>query len=97
MQVFITILFAAVLVESIVNLIDNINDKETSWKYWASLIVGIAVSVLVAVNWNLDFFKMAEFSEPMIPHVGAVLTGFILSRGSNVVSDLIKMLTRNRE
>lgn len=93
METFTTIIVAALLIEAIINIIKNIKEKETSWKYWASLIFGIALSVLVAYNWNIDLFKMIGMPEGQIPYVGAILTGLILSRGSNVVSDLIGLIS----
>ena len=92
MEVFMQALVAAVLIEAVINIVENIEEKQTSWKYWASLVLGLVVSLLVAVNWDLDLFKMVGFPEGNIPYVGAVLTGLILSRGSNVVSDLIGLI-----
>lgn len=89
METFLTLLTTALLIEAIINVITNIQEKDTSWKYWASLVLGIMISVLVAYNWDIDLFKMVGFPEGNIPYVGALLTGLILSRGSNVVSDLI--------
>lgn len=90
---FSTIVFGAVLVEAVVNIMKNINEKETSWKYWASLVLGIAVAILVALNYNIDFFSALGL-EGRIPFVGAVLTGLILSRGSNIVSDVVGAINR---
>lgn len=92
MQTFMIVLVSALLVESIINIIKNIQEKETSWKYWLSLLLGIGLSVLVAYNWDIDLFKMVGYPEARIPYVGAILTGLIISRGSNVVSDLIGLL-----
>lgn len=89
MQTFVLLFVAALLIEAVVNLFKNIDDKNTSWKYWASLVVAFVVSILVSVNWNLDLFKMAGLGDGQIPYVGAILTGFILARGSNVIADLI--------
>ena len=92
METFTTLIVAAVLVEAIINIIKNIKEKETSWKYWASLGVGILVGVLVAFNWRIDLFEMLGMPVGRLPYVGAILTGLILSRGSNVVSDLIGLM-----
>lgn len=92
MSAFMSILLAAVLIEAIINIVQNVREKETSWKYWSSLFLGLLVSIVVSVNWGLDLFKMAGFPEGQWPIVGAILTGLILSRGSNVVADLIGVL-----
>jgi hypothetical protein len=89
MQALTLFIIAALLIEAVVNLVKNIEEKNTSWKYWASLALGIVVAVLVSVNWNLDLFKMVGLGEGQIPYVGAVLTGLILARGSNIVADLL--------
>ena len=93
METFTTIIVSALLIESIVNIIKNIQEKETSWKYWTSLGLGIVISVLVAFNWRIDLFEILGMPAGQIPYVGAVLTGLILSRGSNVVSDLIGLMS----
>lgn len=92
MESFMMLVFMALLIEAIVNLFKNIDDKNTSWKYWASLIVGVVISTIIAVNWDLDLFKMVGLSDGKIPYLGAGLTGILLSRGSNVVSDLLSRL-----
>jgi len=92
MGTFTTFIAAAILVEAIINIIKNIQEKETSWKYWTSLVLGIAVGILVAFNWSIDIFRMIGMPDGQIPYVGAVLTGIVLSRGSNVLNDLIGRL-----
>jgi len=91
MDDFLTILFAAVLVEGLVNMIRNIKEKETDWRYWASLVAAIGVSILVSYNWDLDLFS-AVLGEGQLPLVGAILTGLLVARGSNYVSELLKLL-----
>jgi hypothetical protein len=85
----VTIAAAAVAVEGLINLVNSIKDvKETSWKYWGSLIVGLLAGVLISVNYNLDLFAVLGL-EGQIPYVGPVLTGLVLSRGSNYASDIL--------
>jgi len=93
-----SILYAAALVESIVNIIKNLRDREDADVfYWASLVVSILISVLVTYNWDVDMFSML-LGEGKLPLVGGVLTGLIVARGSNVAHDLILTLEgfRNR-
>ena len=96
METFTTIIVAAVLVEAIVNIIKNIKEKETSWKYWASLGFGIVISILVSFNWSLDIFKMLGMPTGQIPYLGAILTGLVLSRGSNVINDILGLINKNK-
>ena len=93
---FATVIYAAVLIEAIINIVKNIQEKTTSWKYWASLVLGIMVGVLVAYNWSIDLFSAIGMPEGKIPFVGAVLTGLILSRGSNVVNDILGLIKRKQ-
>lgn len=92
MENFGTVIFAALLVEAIINIVVNIKEGERSWKYWSALILGILVSVLVTYNWNIDLFAVAGMPAGKLSFVGPVLTGLILSRGSNVVSDLLGLI-----
>ena len=92
METFTTSIVAALLIEAIINIIKNIKEKETSWKYWTSLGLGVIISIMVAFNWSIDIFRMFGMPDGRIPYLGAILTGLILSRGSNVVSDLISLI-----
>jgi hypothetical protein len=80
-------LVAGVFVESLVKIVNMAKEKYKDWRYWASLIVGI----LVAVAFGVDAFEAAGL-ETTIPYIGAVLTGVIISRGANVVHDIIKLV-----
>lgn len=84
------VLTIAILVEAVVTGIKPIYDKTKGWNLdmlW-SLVGGILVCVLSGV----DIFKAVQI--PLaVPYVGSVLTGIIASRGSNIVHDLIKLLT----
>lgn len=91
MQELITVLYAAILVESLVNLVRTIKDKETDWKYWASLGVSIVASLIVTYNWDIDLFTIL-LGVGRVPFVGAVMTGFIIARGANFASDLIDLI-----
>jgi len=87
-QIFWAVVFGAFIVEAIVEIIKRIEAKERAWQYWASLAVGLGLGVLVAVNYDIDLFAVAGL-EGRLPFVGAILTGLIMSRGANVVSDLL--------
>lgn len=89
MEAFLSLVVLSMLIEAVVNLVKNVKEKETSWKYWASLVVGLVVGVSVTVNWDIDVFQMLGLPTGRVPFLGAVLTGILLSRGSNFVSDLL--------
>jgi hypothetical protein len=55
------------------------------------MLVSIAIGVLAAVAFNLDIFaQMGMVSR--IPFFGCVLTGILVSRGSNYIFDLFKSI-----
>ena len=87
----VAVLYVAILVEGIVNIIRNIENKNTDWRYWASLAIAIILAIAVSLNWDIDLFSIL-LGEGRIPFFGAVLTGLIASRGSNYAADLLKLI-----
>lgn len=82
------LIFLAVVVEGLIAYAKMaVVDKSLQWQVIASIVLG----VLVAVVYNCDLFVMFGLSAS-IPIVGNVLTGVLLSRGANYVSDLVKTL-----
>ena len=78
----------AILIEGIVTYTNQFLIQENfCWQMALSLILGI----IVAVAYKLDLPSYFNL-ESDIPYVGCVLTGILLSRGSNYVFDLIKKL-----
>jgi hypothetical protein len=75
----------AVFIESLVKVINMAHELYKDWRYWASLVVGVAVAVV----FGLDIFAAAGF-QTAVPFMGAVLTGVMLSRGANFVHDILK-------
>ncbi|MDE5600224.1 MAG: hypothetical protein K2I60_01265 [Oscillospiraceae bacterium] len=61
--------------------------KEAPWQMIMSLILGIAV----AIAYKLDLPSLMEI-KAQIPYVGCILTGILISRGSNYIYDLISKL-----
>lgn len=59
-----------------------------SWQMLASIILGIVVAVAYKLDLPAYFNLQAGF-----PYVGNILTGILLSRGSNYMFDLIEKLT----
>ena len=57
------------------------------WQMILSLILGI----IVAVAYKLDLPKYLNM-ESHIPYVGCILTGILLSRGSNYLYDIFTAL-----
>lgn len=83
------ILAFSILVEAIVTYVNQFFvDGNFSWK----MLLAIALGIIVAVAYNLDL--PAHFNlKSQIPYIGCILTGILISRGSNFVFDIIKKLT----
>ncbi len=78
----------AILIEGIITYINQFLIQENfCWQMALSLALGI----IVAVAYKLDLPSYFNL-ESDIPYVGCVLTGILLSRGSNYVFDLLGKL-----
>ena len=76
----------AVLIEGIITYTNQFLVQENfCWQMALSLILGI----FVAVAYKLDLPSYFNLKSD-IPYIGCILTGILLSRGSNYVFDLIK-------
>lgn len=84
-----SVVVAALLVEAIVTNIKPIYDKEKGWNIdiIASIILGIVVCVLAGI----DLFALIGIPF-IVPYVGAALTGLLISRGANVIHDILSSL-----
>ena len=60
----------------------------SSWEIIVSLILGITV----AISYKLDLLSNFNLNS-QIPYIGNILTGILLSRGSNYVFDLLGKLS----
>ena len=86
------IIAVAILIEGLVEYGKNIaemfygGDKKTG----ITQLVTIAVGVAIAFAFNADLFVPLGLT--VNHYIGMVLTGIIMSRGSNYVSDLISKI-----
>lgn len=88
MEQFFGIILMAIVIEGVVTYVKEIVvDKHISWQE----IVAILLGVLVAVSYNADLLALFE-QTANIPHLGQVLTGILIARGSNYIFDLLKQL-----
>lgn len=86
-----SLVFAAIVVETVVNIIKNLEEGNKSWKYWAGRASSIVLGLVVAINYKIDVFVLVGL-EGQVPIIGQILTGLIISRGSNVVHDVVDLL-----
>ena len=79
----------AILIEAIITYFNQFLVQENfCWQMLFSVVLGI----VIAVAYKLDL--PAHFNlNSQIPYVGCVLTGILLSRGSNYIFDLLERLT----
>lgn len=82
----------AILIEAVITNIRWAIENEFTWVKVSSLVLGI----LLAVVYQIDLVSQLGFTA-VVPYVGSVLTGVILSRGSNVVYEVITNLKTLRE
>ena len=80
----------AILIEAIVTYSNQFIVQESfCWQMFFSLILGI----LVAVAYKVDLPSYFNLKSD-IPYIGSVLTGILLSRGSNYIFDLLEKLSK---
>lgn len=76
----------AILVEAIWENIKMIYDKQ---KFNINMLGSLLLSMIVCVLAEIDIFKIIGINL-IVPIVGSLLTGIIVSRGANFVNDLFK-------
>lgn len=85
-----SIIILAFLVEAIWSNLRMIWDSNKfNWNNVGALIV----SILVAVFTGVDVFPALGING-LIPYVGSILTGILISRGSNVIFDVLKKINQ---
>ena len=78
------IIVSAILVEALVEYVKQVLDTPT-------LVATIVIGVIIAFIFNATLFNNLGFEINVM--VDKVLTGIIISRGSNYVYDLVGKLT----
>lgn len=56
-------------------------------KFNINRLGALVVSIIVALGTKIDLFKILDFE--MVQVLGSILTGILISRGANVVHDLL--------
>ncbi|MGN1044285.1 MAG: hypothetical protein ACI4PR_05835 [Acutalibacteraceae bacterium] len=87
---FIGIISFSVIVEGIITYLNQfIIDGNFSLKMLTSIILG----VVIAISYDLDI-PLHFNLKPKIPFVGNIVTGILISRGSNYIFDLLKNINQ---
>lgn len=79
----------AILIEGIITYI---NQFFVSGNFCWEMLFSISLGIIVALAYNLDlpeYFKI----KARVPYVGCILTGILISRGSNYIFGLIEKLS----
>lgn len=88
MSNFLQIIVIALLAETIW---ENLKMVWQEGKVNVDRIGALIVSVLVSMATQLDVFAILNFGIA-IPFVGSFLTGILISRGANVIHDLLNKI-----
>lgn len=83
------ILLIATFVEALIQTVKPIYDKEKGWNI--DIIVALVLGVAVCLVTGIDLFTVVGL-DPVVPYVGSVLTGILISRGANVAHELIALI-----
>ena len=85
MDMIAKIIIGAIVIEAIIEYLNAVLFKKFSPQYILSIVFGAAFSVL----YGLDLLAILGL-ETSVPYVGMILTGILLSRGSNYITHLVK-------
>lgn len=86
------ILVMSVLVEAVITYVKTwVVNKEFKWP----MLVSAVLSIVICIAYGIDIPSAVGLSSS-IPFVGTVITGVLISRGSNYISDLLKRLTKGK-
>ena len=87
------VVVVAILIESAVETFNTLfkNNGKLSYKKIGAIILSIAV----CISAKLDLFSILGITM-VVPYVGEIVTGLVVSRGSGVVNSLIEKLMQLR-
>lgn len=69
---------------------ENLRMTFEGGKFSINRLGALIVSIIVALGTKIDLFELLEFE--MLPVLGYVLTGILISRGANVLHDLLNKI-----
>lgn len=88
MKSFLSIMVIALLAE---NIWENLKMVWQKGKISIDRIGALVVSIIVSLSIQLDIFSILNFGIS-VPFVGSFLTGILISRGANVIHDLLNKI-----
>lgn len=90
MQGFVAIVAFSILVEGITENLKMLFPDQSL----VGNLVPIIVAVLFSVSFSVNIFDHLGFVS-IVPFLGEIGTGLLVSRGSNYIHDLVSMLNNN--
>jgi len=90
---FFMFIFISIIIEGIISYFKEFFvDGVFQWQVMVAIVIGI----FVAAVYNIDIFEIVGL-KANIPYVGNVLSGILISRGSNYIFDVIKKIKLGKE
>lgn len=87
------LVIVAILIEAIW---ENIKMIWQNGKFSIDKIGALVISVLICILAKIDIFPIVNLSI-MVPVIGSIFTGIIVSRGANFVHDLFNKISGEKE
>ena len=87
------LVIVAILIEAIW---ENIKMVWQNGKFSIDKIGSLVISILICILARIDIFPIVNLSI-MVPVIGSILTGIIVSRGANFVHDLFNKISGDKE
>ena len=87
------LVIVAILIEAIW---ENIKMIWQNGKFSIDKIGSLVISILICILAKIDIFPIVNLSI-MVPVIGSILTGIIVSRGANFVHDLFNKISGYKE
>ena len=81
---------SAVLVEAVITYI---NQFFVSGGFSWEILLSICFGIIMAISYNLDLPEYFEMKSK-IPYIGCIITGIIISRGSNYLWDILNSVIK---
>lgn len=75
------------------SLITYFNTFFGASEFHFSMLLSVMVGIIIAISYNLDLIENLELKS-QIPYMGNILTGILISRGSNYIFDILKKLNQ---
>jgi len=82
----------AVLIESIITYF---KEFFVYGDFSFSMLFSIVLGIIIAISYNLDLPEYLDLKSS-IPYVGNILTGVLISRGSNYIYDILKVVANTK-